>query len=267
VGRHFVGGFDRPNCSRQELQQHNRGRDVRVSGEKMAHVLITRPIHEARQTSLAVERLGHTPLIDPMLEIVFRDDPLPAGPFDALIVTSGNALAALRHRRMLDRLLAIPLVAVGRRTGAAARSMGFTEVETLGRDVADLVDHIRLAWARPRHALYLAGADRSSDLARDLDAFGHQVTVAVVYEARPALEFLPQVRAALDSIGIDAVLHYSARTAEAFIACAGGNEGMARLDVRHLCLSLKVAEVLTKAGAASVAFAARPEEDALLALI
>ncbi|GLS20908.1 uroporphyrinogen III methyltransferase [Labrys miyagiensis] len=233
----------------------------------MARVLVTRPIEEARQTVLALEQRGHRALIDPMLEIVFRADPLPAGPFDVLIVTSGNALAALRQRREFEALAATPLVAVGRRTGAAARAMGFAEVETLGRDVTSLVAHVRERWREPRRALYLAGADRSGDLATDLAAFDHDVTLSVVYEAHQAVQFRPETASAFAAGAVDAVLHYSARTADAFIACAGGEAGMARLDVRHLCLSRKVAEVLRRAGAARVAFAARPEEDALLALI
>lgn len=233
----------------------------------MARVLVTRPLDEARQTAVALERYGHQPLVDPMLEIVFRADPLPAGPFDILIVTSGNALAALRHRSELDGLAAIPLVAVGKRTGAAARALGFAEVETLGRDVAGLVAHVTAAWREPKRALYLAGADRSSDLPAELAVLGHRVTLVEIYEAHQAARFQPQTQAALAAGAVDVVLHYSARTADAFIACAGGRAGVAGLDVRHLCLSRKVAEVMREGGAAKVAFAAQPEEDALLALI
>ncbi|WP_413991045.1 uroporphyrinogen-III synthase [Labrys okinawensis] len=233
----------------------------------MARVLVTRPIEEARHTALALERRGHEALIDPMLEIVFRAEPLPVGPFDVLIVTSGNALAALRQRRELEALTATPLVAVGKRTGATARAMGFAKVETLGRDVASLVAHVRERWREPKRALYLAGADRSGDLATDLAAFDHDVTLTVVYEAHQAARFRPETESAFAAGAVDAVLHYSARTADAFITCAGGEAGTARLDVRHLCLSRKVSEVLREAGAAKVAFAARPEEDALLALI
>ncbi|WP_448949794.1 uroporphyrinogen-III synthase [Labrys neptuniae] len=233
----------------------------------MARILVTRPIEEARQTAERLERLGHQPLIEPMLEIVFGGDPLPAGRFDVLIVTSGNALAALYERPEFHALTAIPLVAVGRRTGAVARAMGFGDVETFGREIAHLIDHVRQAWREPHRALYLAGADRTGDLVGALSGMGHQVELAVVYSAHQARRFSPEIAAALPGGGLDAVLHYSARTAEAFIACAGGAEAVARLPVRHLCLSRKVAAVMSATGASEVAFAARPEEDALLALI
>src|SRR5580704_13937362 len=131
----------------------------------MARVLVTRPIEEAKHTARALAKLGHEALIDPMLTIAFRHDELPAGPFDTVIVTSGNALAALRQRSELAGMLDLPLLAVGRRTAASARAMGFKAVETLGRDLDALIDHVRRAWTAPRHVLYLAGADRTGDLA------------------------------------------------------------------------------------------------------
>ncbi|MBP0582165.1 uroporphyrinogen-III synthase [Labrys sp. LIt4] len=233
----------------------------------MARILVTRPIEEARQTAQVLVRLGHEPLVEPMLEIVFGGDALPAGRFDALIVTSGNALAAVHERPEFHGLTATPLIAVGRRTGAVARAMGFMDVEIFGRDVASLIAHVRQAWREPHRALYLAGADRTGDLVGTLGAMGHRIELAVVYRAHQAMGFRPEVAAALSGGEIDGVLHYSARTAEAFIACAGGAEAVAQLPVRHLCLSRKVAEVMSATGAAEVVFPERPEEDALLALI
>jgi uroporphyrinogen-III synthase len=233
----------------------------------MARILVTRPLDEARQTALALADRGHEALIDPMLVIRHRGAPLPAGPFDAVIVTSGNALAALRHRTDIAGLLGVPLVAIGRRTAAMARDLGFEAVETPGRDLDALLDHARRAWPTPKHVLYMAGADRSGDLAAALAPLGHRIALAVVYDACKATRLAPATADAIRSGGIDAVLHYSARTAEAFVACAGGAPALAGLDLRHLCLSRKVADVLTEARARNVAFAPRPEEEALLDLI
>ncbi len=233
----------------------------------MARILVTRPMEEARHTAQALAQRGHEAVIEPLLDIVFGGDPLPEGRFDVVIVTSGNALAAVHERPEFPRLAATPLIAVGRRTGAIARAMGFGNVETFGRDVADLIAHVRQAWREPHRALYLAGADRTGDLAGALGEFGHRVELAVVYAAHPARQFRPQIAAGLERGEFDGVLHYSARTADAFIACAGGAEAAARLRVRHFCLSRKVAQVMAATGAAEVAFAERPEEDALLALI
>ena len=64
------------------------------------------------------------------------------------------------------------------------------------------------------------------------------------------------------------MLHFSARSAEAYLACAvrGGIRDRALTPV-HYCLSRQVAAPLTAAGATAVRIASRPDEAALLELI
>jgi uroporphyrinogen-III synthase len=78
----------------------------------------------------------------------------------------------------------------------------------------------------------------------------------------------PDVRAALAAGRIDAVLHYSVRTAEAFLAAAttpGLTDTSTR--IRHLCLSAQVAAPLLAAGAQAVEVASEPNEPALFECI
>ena len=60
----------------------------------MARILVTRPIGEAQETAQALAYRGHDALIDPMLVIYFRDDPLPDGPFDAVVVSTPTSRPA-----------------------------------------------------------------------------------------------------------------------------------------------------------------------------
>ena len=64
---------------------------------------------------------------------------------------------------------------------------------------------------------------------------------------------------------MDAVLHYSRRSAESYLAGAE-QAGVAAqaLAVRQFCLSAQIAAPLTAAGAANVAVAPRPDEAALI---
>ena len=233
----------------------------------MRCILITRPIAEAEATRRKLEAMGRAALVEPMLTVSYRDEPLPSGRFDAVIATSGNALAAIARRPETAVLLHLPLVAVGRRTAAAARALGFAEAESPGRDVEALIAHIAAHWRRPHRVLYLAGADRTADLAAALGPLGHDVTVATVYDAVKTVRFSDAARKALQEGSIDAVLHYSARTAEAFIACCGADMPLATAPFRHVCLSHKVGEVLRSAGGRRILVAERPDEDAMLALL
>ena len=112
--------------------------------------------------------------------------------------------------------------------------------------------------------LYLAGEDRAGDVIAD----GLQVHTVVVYRAVKVERFEPPVVAALGEGALDGVLHFSARSAEAYLDCATrGGIGDQALAPVHYCLSRQVAAPLTTAGAAAVRTASRPDEAALLELV
>ncbi len=116
--------------------------------------------------------------------------------------------------------------------------------------------------------LYLAGSDRAGDLAGSVQSRGLQVETAVVYRSVMVADLRPDVRADLAGGRIDAVLHYSARSAAAFVAAAltaGIKDSVIR--IRHLCLSPQVAAPLVDAGAEAVTVASEPSETALFECI
>jgi uroporphyrinogen-III synthase len=67
---------------------------------------------------------------------------------------------------------------------------------------------------------------------------------------------------------LDGVLHFSARSAEAYLDCAAHDAiRESALAPVHYCLSRQVAAPLSAAGAVVVRVAARPDEAALLELV
>ena len=236
-------------------------------------LLVTRPQPEAERSAAALRRLGHQVDCAPLLRI----EPIPAaeldhGPWSALVVTSANALRAIEWHPRRAELLGLRIFAVGGRTAAAVDATGFVDVIEGGGGVRELTQQIR-AWAqlekaRPGPLLYLAGEDRSGDLAGDLAADGLVVVTAVVYRAIKAERFPPAVAVALASRQIDGVLHYSRRSAETYIDCAhaGGLVAQA-LAPAQFCLSRQIAAPLVAAGARTTRFAPRPHEAELLKLI
>jgi uroporphyrinogen-III synthase len=235
-------------------------------------LLVTRPRPDAERTAAALTRRGHQVAHAALLRVeLVADAALGSGPWSAMVITSPNALRALEAHPRRAALLGLPVFAVGRRTAAAARAAGFLDVTAAGGDVRELARCLR-EWARDDARrdplLYLAGEDRSGDLAGALAAEGRIVHTVVVYRAIKADEFPPAVAAALAAGQIDGVLHFSRRSAEAYLDCA---RAAALLDqalaVTHYCLSAQIAEPLTAAGAMTLRIAARPDETALLELI
>ncbi len=227
---------------------------------------VTRPQADGERSAAKLRARGHHVLVAPLMVV----EPIAtdlAGDWAAVIVTSANAPGAIadRSRAMLIKL---PVYAVGRRSAEAAKQTGFTDVTSAGGNVRDLVQLIAKCCADAKDPLlYLAGEDRAVDLIRELAAHGIAAAMRVVYRA-VTMPFPPALIAALKAGEIDAVLHFSRRSAENYVSGAAA-AGIAReaLAPRQLCLTAQIAEPLKKAGAHGVAVAARSDESALLDLV
>jgi uroporphyrinogen-III synthase len=236
-------------------------------------LLVTRPEPDAQHTAAALRLRGHKVDLAPLLQIeAIADVELGSGPWSALVLTSRNALDAVDFHPRRAELLALRVFAVGRRTAAAASAAGFGDVVAAGGNVQDLVQHLR-GWTQEAGAsrgpvLYLAGQDRSGDLAGDLAAFGQAASTVVVYRAVRSDAFPPTIAAALAAGRIDGVLHFSRRSAQAYLDCARTAALLGpALAPFHFCGSRQIAEPLVAAGAKTVRIAASPEEAALIDLI
>ena len=232
------------------------------------HLLLTRPEGAGARTAAKLRAQGHDVILMPVLLIELIANPdLGCGPFGALILTSANAVQALALHERLSELQTLPAYTVGRRTAEAARALGFAPLSADGNQ-DDLVALIGSKLRSRAPLLYLAGQDRTGDLGAMLAAKGIAVRTVVAYRAMAVPELAEDAVRAFRTGQMGGVLHYSRRSAAAFIeaAKASGVFGAA-VAACHYCLSRPVAEPLRDAGATRVAIATRPEEGALLELI
>ena len=226
-------------------------------------MLVTRPEPDASETAARLGALGIEGMPCPLLAHQTLPASLPeATGFAAIAVTSTNALRALRERGMLERYLNLPLYAVGGRTAAAAKALGFKTVTHAEGGFAALA-HTPLKGP----IVYPAARELAGDLAKSLAPFGRMVITAEVYAMNP-VEALPLTAAggfAANSIG--AVLLYSKRTAETFVRLADAHvDRLERRQLGMLCLSEAVAEPLFNAHFVRVSLAEAPSEQAMMGL-
>src|SRR5262249_46475225 len=152
-----------------------------------------------------------------------------------------GARAAAAHGRAKE-LMAIPMLAVGRRSAEAARDAGFADVTSADGDGRDLVRQVAAHFVgRPQPLLYLAGEDRARDLLSELGGFGIAVRTAVVYRAIKVETLPAEVHNALRERRIDAVIHFSRRSAEVYLERNIDNSQIA-LAPSHYCVSARAAE-------------------------
>src|SRR5215831_13634044 len=188
-------------------------------------ILVTRPHPDNEATASSLRALGYEVCLAPVLKfepLAFRDESEQA--YDAVIVTSANAIRAVVPQLPAQlqelHLRKLPLFAVGEHTAAAARDAGFAETIVAGGDAAALRETV-LRSARDKvlkkkgTLLYLAGADLSRDLAGELSAAGFNVVTQTTYRMAP-VKYLPrEVCDRFAAHDIEAILHYSRRSARA----------------------------------------------------
>lgn len=233
-------------------------------------LLVTRPEPDAQRTAAALRAGGHTVIVAPLLHIeLVAEAQIDAHPWTAVLVTSANAAHAIAAYPGLDRLRAVPVFAVGDRSAEAMCGAGFADVRSADGGVGDLARLVGERLQPGASLLYLAGEQRSGDLAAKLGAQGFAVQTAVVYRA-VAAAVLP--RPAIEALAdrVDGVLHFSRRTAEAYVDAASraGDDALAKaLSPTHFCLSAQIAEPLARAGAGTIQVSPRPVEADLMALV
>jgi uroporphyrinogen-III synthase len=232
-------------------------------------LLVTRPEPDAQRTAAALRQRGHHVSVAPLLRIEGVAADLGSGPWDALVITSANSCRAVASHPRIAELVHRPIFTVGLHSAGAAREAGFADVIASDGDVDELAQLLTEKFkARDRRLLYLAGEDRTADLAAGLAAHGIQMKTVIIYRAVKVSEFPPPVRDAIGAGEIDGVLHFSRRTTESYLSSAVGAALLDRALVPfHYCLSAQVARPLLQAGATTVRVAQRPNETSLVELV
>ena len=226
-------------------------------------IALTRPQADAERSASALRALGHDVLVAPLMRV----EPIAAdlsGDWSAVVITSANAPMMIEKNLEFVKL---PVYAVGERSAQAARAVGFTQVMSAGGGAHDLVQLIVARHRDEKPLLYLAGEDRAADLVGELARHDIPADMRTVYRAVTA-PFPSALTDALRAGTLDAVLHYSKRSAENYIA--GAREtgiAPAALAVCHVCLSAQVADPLRAAGAATISVAKHPDEAAIVELL
>jgi uroporphyrinogen-III synthase len=239
-------------------------------------VLVTRPHPDNEATAAALRTDGFEVLLAPMLRfepLAFLHD--PSARYAGVIVTSANALRAIAPHPLKDSLTDLPLFAVGHHTAGVARTLGFHDIAVGNSNamaLSELIDaHLRdqkTGAAAPvsQTLLYLAGAEHARDLSQDLGARGFTVVTHATYRMAPVARLPAEVCDGFAANDVEAILHYSRRSALAFIAAArtDGVE-ISALALPQCCISDAVAAVMYDAGAARVVVARSPDEAAMRA--
>ena len=216
-------------------------------------LLILRPIDGACRTAKNALEMGLPVIIDPLFAIKPLDwTPPPASQFDALLLTSVNAVM---HAGVgLEQYKQLPVLAIGEVTANAAKQAGLNVVKTGDRGVKELLGSLQAG--QYQRLLRLTGKDHI-----DFTPPEHIITLRHVYQAR-ALPLGEKAHAALKEGSVIAL--YSPRAAK-ILACEMDRHGLDRSRSDIAALSPNIAKAVGS-GWKMVKTAERPSDDALLSL-
>jgi uroporphyrinogen-III synthase len=189
---------------------------------------------------------------------------IPERHYRGVVLTSANAARAIAAHPLQTTILALPVLAIGKHTADAARAAGFREIRSTdgdSRDLLRLLSNEAEIGCGPH--LYLAGEERAANLTQTMN-----VVTAVVYRMTPIERFAPAAESALRAGHVEGVMHFSTRSARAYVDCATRAQMLAgALAPMQFCLSAQVAAPLRAAGTDAIRIAGRPDEAALIDLL
>ncbi len=186
------------------------------------NLLITRPQQQAEQTAALLKTRGFTPIIEPMLKVELLETPLPQENFDAIILTSSNAIPILTTKWPASTMRKIPVLATGESTRDQARFAGFHNCDCVQGSALELSEQVP-SWMQKHHLsqsaklLYPCAETRAHDLTIILAAQKIECHPWPTYRTIAATEFTKKSRLKLEIGKIDGVLVYSKRSAQTFL--------------------------------------------------
>ena len=222
-------------------------------------VWVTRASPGAERTADALRKLGHSPLLSPVMRVKQLPAAIDLTGVAALAFTSANGVEAFTVRSPGRGL---KVFAVGDATAQTAREAGFSEVVSAQGDVAALGELIAGAgMAEGAVVLHPGGRELAGDLP---GAVGPGVVIRQVALYETLARAPSEALAVMDADGLDAVLVHSSKAARRLASvCAPWREGRAW----YFALSPAVAAPLVEAGFEKVRAAPFPDEAALLKLL
>jgi uroporphyrinogen-III synthase len=232
-------------------------------------LLVTRPEPDASAQAEELRQLGHEPILQSLLEFRSLDfDPAPLASCDAIILTSGNSLRALREKAVIESIDRIPLFCVGRETARRARGTGFQSVAATADTAEELASIIVAAAVKGTKFVHVTGEHQAFDLEGALKREGLSICTLSVYSMGAREAFEPHLVGIMQSGGLDGVILMSPRTAEVFVSLCRRHDLLDQAKIlRYFCLAQSVAEKLKPVAPANVPVAVKPKREALLALL
>jgi uroporphyrinogen-III synthase len=244
-------------------------------------VVVTRPARQASGLVRAFEDAGFPVALLPLLEVTGPEDPAPLDAavtaldsFDAVVLTSANAVAPFAERLRAPLPEKLLVAVVGPATARAVREAGLPVHREAERAEAEGLVELLGEELRGRRVLFPRAADARPTLEEGLTQAGAEVTAVVAYDKRLPPEALARARELFgeesSTAGSDNALGWvtftSPRIVRHFVELVEGLGGWEERRAELLAVSIGpvTTRELERFGVGAVAEAERPGDRAMV---
>lgn len=225
------------------------------------HVLITRPIEDAKELADEINALGYESTIQPFLMIESIAFTLPnIDDYDALIFTSANAIKAFCTA---EKRRDITVYVVGANTQETAQKQGFLDIINSDGGVAEL-ENLLNNQEKHKKLLYL----RARDVSRPIQTH-HKIEEIIVYQSVTNNDIPSSIAESIKNGDFSHILFFSRRTAGHFSAFLNDDKSL-ETGLNHtkaLCLGDSMLEFLEQLPWQSIHIADTPNRRGMVELL
>ena len=226
----------------------------------MTRVLVTRPEPGASRTLNALIARGIDAVSIPLTEIKPLAFEIPNRDFDALIITSQNAI--VHGTSALNMLKHIPVFVVGNRTAETLLHQGHP-IEAWAETAQDLLPMI--VAQRPKHALYVCGQTRRPELEAGLQNNSIPVTALETYHITDSVESGIKLAAFFNSSAEPVILCHAPSAVDALMGAMDHQNLPTK--TQFLCMSEAILSQLPEHWQSQARISARPDEAAMIDML
>mgnify|MGYP006278624367 CR=1 FL=1 len=236
---------------------------VSLDGYRDPLVVVTRPFPDCTRTAHQAEEVGFETFEEPLGVVSYfplSDNPLP----DAcgVVLTSHRAVHSLSSLSFRKTPV---FYVVGERTALTLRQNGFEDIAVTCATVENLLQWMGKHAATIRTPMvYLRGRDISAPVLQVLQQKGFETEEHIVYAVDQTESFSEEFKNILKADRTLIIIIMSARTADSFVKLTGRFKRDSKADLRFLCYSPKIAQIIEKEGYNAVEYCDDPTEDSLI---
>ena len=238
-------------------------------------ILITRPVSEAKDFSIALKRNNFLSLSDSILSFNLRRKKILLSKNKIFIVTSSQSVKALQKNRAIYGELFDEGVffVVGKKVSSNLKSIGVKNIKSISRDTEHLLRKLVSKGSKYRKLKYeyLCGSKINDDFVTQCKNKKIMIRKKVLYDSVPKNELSKKTIQNIQNGSVKVITFFSIYTAKVFFKLAKKENILHNLNNNNviiMCLSKRIALSVSKmtkiSGKSSIKWSTLPNQESMI---